>query len=923
LIARDDELNALRDSFADCARGAGRIVMIRGLVGMGKTTLLHAFAEQAARADAVVLTATCSSAERDLPLSAVAQLFCHARIPADYRARFAAALDQGRRECEDAAGQDDAMLRKVRARTARGLLDVLLDMAEEAPVVIGVDDVQHMDEGSLQVVLYFALRTQTARILMILGESTNVTSRYPELRSEITRLPHHRRVRLSPLSPRHVIRVLAESLDGAAARAIAAETHRVSGGNPLLVRGLIEDCLTGADPESGTAPRVAAGPAYGDAALELLRRAGQDALRVARAVAVFADPPPVPLVARLLGLSTHAVRHTVDMLTVAGVFEADRFRGESARSAVLDDMAAQDLATMRLLAAELLHQTGAAATVVASYLLAAGRAPHRWAVHVLRDEAAHALDDGRFDAALDCLDLAHASSSDARERAVIAASRARMESRQHPWVASRRFPQLTDSIAEGHLRGREAIAVVHDLLWHGRFDAARAALRSLAESSRSVDAQGAAELQACRLWLACTYPPLLAAAPPPAPAMASGTGLDTGLDTVLGAMDPHLHAVALSAELLANMPRQEIALEAERVLRNCRPHEAAHYPVLAALEILLWTGHLDGAGRWCRALLGSAAVARGALAQASLARVQADLALRRGDPVAAAALGRHALWHVPPRGWGVGIGAPLATLILANTATKNYSEAARHLNESVPTEMHHSRFGLPYRHARGHYYLATGHVHAALRDFQVCGELMRKWDIDQPSYVPWRTDLAQALVALGRNAEAMALAEEELARIGAARSRARGIGLRVLAATVPAKQRLPFLIESAEMLEECGDRLQLATALTDLSDAYHAAGKAARARGVRRRAARVADACGVPRSAETGPTSQSERANAPVGAGTLTAAERRVATLAGQGYTNREVAQKLYLSVSTVEQHLSRVYRKLNVNRRAELPVGL
>ncbi|NEA06615.1 helix-turn-helix transcriptional regulator, partial [Streptomyces sp. SID10116] len=47
----------------------------------------------------------------------------------------------------------------------------------------------------------------------------------------------------------------------------------------------------------------------------------------------------------------------------------------------------------------------------------------------------------------------------------------------------------------------------------------------------------------------------------------------------------------------------------------------------------------------------------------------------------------------------------------------------------------------------------------------------------------------------------------------------------------------------------------------------------------------------------------------------LTEAERRVAELAADGFTNREISRKLYVTVSTVEQHLTRIYRKLDVKR--------
>ncbi|MFF3579437.1 helix-turn-helix domain-containing protein [Streptomyces mirabilis] len=45
----------------------------------------------------------------------------------------------------------------------------------------------------------------------------------------------------------------------------------------------------------------------------------------------------------------------------------------------------------------------------------------------------------------------------------------------------------------------------------------------------------------------------------------------------------------------------------------------------------------------------------------------------------------------------------------------------------------------------------------------------------------------------------------------------------------------------------------------------------------------------------------------------------RAASLAAFGYTNREISQELVITVSTVEQHLTRVYRKLDVGKRSQL----
>ena len=51
----------------------------------------------------------------------------------------------------------------------------------------------------------------------------------------------------------------------------------------------------------------------------------------------------------------------------------------------------------------------------------------------------------------------------------------------------------------------------------------------------------------------------------------------------------------------------------------------------------------------------------------------------------------------------------------------------------------------------------------------------------------------------------------------------------------------------------------------------------------------------------------------------MTGTERRVAELAAQGRTNKEIAAELFMGVSTVEAHLSRIYRKLGLRSRTEL----
>jgi DNA-binding CsgD family transcriptional regulator len=51
----------------------------------------------------------------------------------------------------------------------------------------------------------------------------------------------------------------------------------------------------------------------------------------------------------------------------------------------------------------------------------------------------------------------------------------------------------------------------------------------------------------------------------------------------------------------------------------------------------------------------------------------------------------------------------------------------------------------------------------------------------------------------------------------------------------------------------------------------------------------------------------------------LTSREREIALLAASGLSSREIAERLVVSVRTVDNHLQRAYRKLGISRRQEL----
>ena len=113
-----------------------------------------------------------------------------------------------------------------------------------------------------------------------------------------------------------------------------------------------------------------------------------------------------------------------------------------------------------------------------------------------------------------------------------------------------------------------------------------------------------------------------------------------------------------------------------------------------------------------------------------------------------------------------------------------------------------------------------------------------------------------------------------------------------------------------ERFEKLGCTLCAAEAYASSAAAFESNGRAASARSAGARAGAVLARCEGARTPALIGTS--------VG-GTLTRRERDVARLAASGLANREIAQRLVLSVRTVESHLAQTYRKLGVKDRKEL----
>ncbi|MET7685489.1 AAA family ATPase [Streptomyces sp. NPDC005423] len=913
-MGRTAAIHTLGQALAQCAAGRPGTVLVEGPTGCGKSSLLHTLLEQAAATDAVVLCAVGFPAEHAAPYGVLRQL------AAGHRA-LAAALRPGDGDGDgDGEGGGRARTQDMQAFCAE-----LRELSESAVVVVAVDDVHHADEESLAFLQYLARYARPARILLVVAGTPHHEAAHPGFATELMRQPTFRRIRLERLG-----RAECEALTRAAGHDSASAHHtphtppttgstgstegggeaagffyEASGGNPLLLRALLQE-REQARPQD--AVPEAGGP-FAQAVRACLHRAGPTPAAVAQAAALLGPAAEAELVARLLGLAPAPVRHALTALEAAGLLAGAQVRHPAVAEAVLSGLPAGKLAALHRRAARLLHRRGRPATEAAGQLLAADAClGEPWQAtqtesDILCEAAESRLagDEGR--AALRLLEVAHDSAADERRRDLVGIRLARVTWRFSPAAAERRLAGPLAALRAGRLDGEPAQPLAQLLLLQGRLADACDLLEDTGRDHRAQDHQ--------------------------AHDSSRHSGQDGSRERREGSREGGEEGGVSPLDIVIDAP----PAAAERLLRSAALTEATMTPIVQALESLTLSDHPERAVPWSRGLLQDAE-RRGAPGWAAVfATLHAQALLRIGDlPEAAAHAGR-ALDELPERG-GTFPYAAAAVLVRAHSDMGHYTQACRQCDRPLPPEVLRSVHALAFLRARGLHQLSGNQPQAALSDFLAVGRALRAWHIDRPAYLPWRSDAAQALLRLGRPQQAERLVLEQLAAPDARRPWVRGISLHQRAlACAGGRQRALWLEQAVDELHRSGDRLATARAMADLGRTRQAeAGAPMKGTATVRAAWNLAKECGalalckeilpdVPLAQPLPARPGQQPADRPENR--LSSSEQRVATLAAQGLTNREISAKLYLTVSTVEQHLTKVYRKLQINGRGDLPVDL
>ena len=195
--------------------------------------------------------------------------------------------------------------------------------------------------------------------------------------------------------------------------------------------------------------------------------------------------------------------------------------------------------------------------------------------------------------------------------------------------------------------------------------------------------------------------------------------------------------------------------------------------------------------------------------------------------------------------------------------------------------------------------------------------------------IPTYASAALAHHQLGDDERARTLAAEELVRARAwGTPSALSFALRTAGIVTGGEAGLALLGQAAAAVADSPARYERARSLTEYGAALRRAGHRTQARAPLREALELADACGARRTAarareELLATGARPRRIALSGADALTPSERRVARLAVDGLSNREIAQALFVTIRTVEGHLTQSYMKLDIAGREQLASAL
>ncbi|MFI5979802.1 AAA family ATPase [Streptomyces sp. NPDC051555] len=892
----------------------GRAVLT-GPAGSGKTEVLLAVAAAAFGRRERVLRFAPEAADQWIPEAAAAALL--ASVPRTALDRLAppqrTAIALLRREADaPRAGRDHVALRL-------GVVEVLRILAERSPVLLVLDNAQWLDAETTDL-LRFALRLTPRGVRVLVAECVQGGAPVAETLCG----PGAPTVRVPPLGADEVAELLVRH--GLPAR-LAGRIHQASGGNPRLALAFGHSL---AEARDGAAHHADTLPLSGQAR-EVARR-------------LLAEAPA--RAHRTLLLAALAARPTTALLRRAGRPDAEAELAEAERAALVT---VRDDGSVEFTA-------GALPTALAADAgwpeRAAGHAALAAAVDDPVQAVRHralAVDTPDEDLAAEITEAAAASRRGGR-RALAA---------ELGLLAAERTPP-------GHPAAELArlVGAAEDAGWAGRADLARRAARAVLARDASpadrvrarlavIDAAGQAladldETFAYARDDAAADPSLQAAVqlrvawklnlsdgdPVRSCAAAAEAGVlaATGGDQVAEAMA--LTVRARMGRILGDPDAEDILAEALTLPAPEVPLGMRNAPQYLAVRHALFDDRLADAREQLLVLLPAVQRTGSAEDVFEVLRSLTEVELRRGRCATGRAHARRALELTIEAGLSPGpawyVAATAEAMAGSFARATGYARRGIQASEEEQDQVFLSRSLF----ALGQVELATGETTKAVTTLRRVARLEAAQQVVDPSILRWHGELAEALVAADAPEEAAELVASvrtvalDLGRtsVVAALDRA---GALAHSARGETDEAVALLEATAERFDALELPLERGRTLLALARVERRRRRRAPARAALRTAAQIFAQAGakpwtdLATEAPPGPGAGPEGGSGHPGAAALTEAETRLALLVGQGASNQEAADRLFVSVKTVEARLTRIYQKLDVRSRAQLATAL
>jgi DNA-binding CsgD family transcriptional regulator len=909
LLERDAELAALDAALEAAVGGRGSVVAIEGPPGIGKSRLVNACTELAGERGMYTISVRATELERSYPYGVVRQTADSVQLDKSDEDR--AALFTGAAKLAlpilDPGGEEKSDNPELMYQRLHGLYWLIANLARQQPLLICIDDAQWADEASMAAERFLSLRVADLPMVLLLAARPAEVGQLAVPLAEILADPATVSIRLGPLSTDGAGRRV-EALLGSAEPEFAAACHHATGGNPFLLEQLVNEVRAeGIEPTAENAERVAS--------------LGPDTVRASVLLRLERLPSA--------GVPDDAAADALVELERAGLVTGQprlRFTHPILRAAIEDDMPAVERSRAHEQAARMLADRDADAVAVAAHLLVCDPGQGDWARATLRRAARRAEALGDPSTSVRYLERAVAERPEPDELGEILFELGLAAAHAGDPDAAEHLQRAAEAGGPTRLRAQHWTAVLH--LVAGRASRAADVLETALADVHEEDEAAKPLLET-----------LIAAGLESATVRHRLGDIFDHLKEPRGAPQTDFERFALITNaFMAVVEESDAARATDLVHRALAVEEHGYYesvmrasvgrPMPSFILTLLERFDesieiLDGLVRLAREY-GDRSAAGVFLAERAWTRYRAGNA--EGAEADAAEALRIAREATRARGH-----APIAAsvaLLAGMERERPFPELEAIVAGLPPAGDSDTIVQDDLMLARAWLTLAQGDAQGAA-DAALQLDRADSWGCSSPTLLPWRSVASVALAQLGQEEQALTLAQEELdlaQQLGTPRAVA--IAQRAVALAGPQADRQAGLEAAVATLENGTAKLELARVTCELGAELRRKGERSAAREVLRRSHALAAECGATRLANRA-RDELSRSGArlirePVsGVDALTPSEVRVAELAAEGLTNREVAQALFVSEKTVETHLGRVYRKLDIKSRHALPGAL